>query len=251
MHIVYQLLSDHPALSVLQAALTIWMLIDAFRRPVEGYWPWVILFFQPLGAWIYFFLVKVRDFRTPQGFTLWQGGPSLKELRYRAESTPTLANHLALAQRLIQRQGYDEAVPHLQVAHKIEPDHGQVLYSLALCHARAERPADAVPLLQRLLAKDPRWSNYAASYLMIETRREMDDHAGAVAGCRELARLAPTLQHQCLLAETLLDAGQPKEARDVLDRSLRDHQFASGQVRWRNRRWARQARRLLRDIPAG
>ena len=35
-------------LYVAQAALTIWMLIDANRRGVEFYWFWLILAFQPL-----------------------------------------------------------------------------------------------------------------------------------------------------------------------------------------------------------
>jgi hypothetical protein len=250
MESIYEALHHHPVLSVVQVVLTVWMLIDAYRRSADAIWFWVILLFQPLGAWIYLFAVKVKDFRTPQGLALWQGGPSLTELRYRADNVPTLANHLALARRLIQRREYDEAVPHLESAVKIEPEHGEVLYCLARCHVESGRPAEAVPLLERLLDKDPRWSNYVALELLIETRRQLGDRDGAVASCRELVRLAPTLRHQCLLAETLREAGQDAEARGVLDRALRENDFANGQVRWRNRRWARQARRLLREIDA-
>jgi hypothetical protein len=226
------------------------MVVDAYRRSADGFWLWVILLFQPLGAWIYFFAIKLRDFHAQQGLTLWQRGPSLTELRYRADNVSTLANHLALAQRLIQRREYEPAVPHLDAALKIEPEHGQVLYCLAQCHAHLGRLSEAVALLERQLAKDPRWSNYIAWHLLISTRRELGDRVGAVAGCRELVRLAPVLRSQCLLAETLLEAGHPVEARAILERALRDNDFAAGQVRWRNRRWARQARRLLRGISA-
>jgi hypothetical protein len=248
MQTVYEILHGHPVLSLAQAALTVWMLVDAYRRPADGFWLLVIFLFQPLGPWVYFFAVKARDFRGPRGWSLPARGPSLAELRYRAGNVPTLANHLALAQRLIQRQEYDEAVGHLEAGLKIEPDHGQLLYSLALCHARRGQPEGAVPLLQRLLDRDPRWSNYVAWHLLIEARTELEDYPGAVADCRELVRLAPTLEHQCLLAEHLLDGRQDREAREVLDRSLQDHTFAPGPIRWRNRRWARRARRLLRSI---
>src|SRR5690348_17159732 len=103
MHIIYDFFWEYPYLWVPQTILTLWLLVDAYRRGAEGFWLWVILLFQPLGAWVYFFAVKLGDFRgLPRG-PLFRGGPSLAELRYRAEHIPTLANHLALAQRLIER----------------------------------------------------------------------------------------------------------------------------------------------------
>src|SRR5262245_27532049 len=99
------------------------MLIDAYHRSVEAFWFWVILLFQPIGAWVYFFAVKFQGWRDRPGVSLpfFQGGPSLKELRYRAQQSPTLANHLALAQRLIARREHAEAEPHLEAALKVEP----------------------------------------------------------------------------------------------------------------------------------
>jgi tetratricopeptide (TPR) repeat protein len=165
-------------------------------------------------------------------------------VRYKAEHIPTLANRLALAERLVEKKGFDEAIPPLETALKTEPDHGQILYLLALCHARLGRPAGALPLLEKLLARDPRWSNYVAWHLLIETHGAKGDGAGALKACRELLRLAPTLEHHCLLAEHLIQEGQADEARGLLDRSLRDHSFAPGAIRRRNRRWAGEARRL-------
>ena len=55
-------LADHPAYSVLamlQGAFTIWMLVDTRQRGQDHIWFWVILWFQPLGPWAYFFAVKL------------------------------------------------------------------------------------------------------------------------------------------------------------------------------------------------
>src|SRR5437879_5359576 len=84
----------------LQIALSIWMLVDANRRGVDYYWFWIILAFQPFGAWAYFFAYKMRDFRGGSGSlgSLFQRRASLAELRYQAEHSPTMANHLALAE---------------------------------------------------------------------------------------------------------------------------------------------------------
>jgi hypothetical protein len=255
MGILYEMFGDYAHFAVLaQAALTIWLLIDHSRRGGETFWFWIILFFQPLGAWAYFFAVKLPTMRGVAGFqgggklaALFQPRASLEELRYKAEHIPTLANRLALAQRLIEKQRFDEAVPYLETSLKTEPDHGQILYLLALCHARLGRPDQALPLLEKLLAREPRWSNYIGWYLLIETRDAKGDTAGALEACRELVRLAPILHHHCLLADHLLQQGQTDEAMGLLDRSLRDHNFAPGPIRRRNRRWASEARRLQKS----
>src|SRR5262245_7602787 len=99
---------DWSPLYLAQAALTLWMLIDSNRPGVEYFWFWVILFFQPLGPWAYFFVYKVRDFfprrgtRSSPGWlaNLFTRRPSLEELRYRAEQSPTTVSRLELAQRL-------------------------------------------------------------------------------------------------------------------------------------------------------
>src|SRR5215475_10417643 len=101
----------YPPLALAQAAFMIWMLVDAQRRQAESFWFWVILFVPVVGAWAYFFSVKAPTMQG-QGFslaTLFQRRASLEELRYRAEQTPTLANHLALAERLIERGEHGEA----------------------------------------------------------------------------------------------------------------------------------------------
>src|SRR3954447_24282 len=107
MEMVQELFVRYPFLSAVQTAFMIWMLVDAYRRHAESFWFWVILFLPGLGAWVYFFAIKIHDFHRGEagGFSLgalFQRPPSLEELRYRAEQMPTLVNHLTLAQRLIE-----------------------------------------------------------------------------------------------------------------------------------------------------
>jgi hypothetical protein len=239
------------ALYLLQAAFTVWMLVDAFRRG-EGYWPWVILFVPVLGPWGYFFAVLLPRWTGGRGWALpaFRRRPPLDELRYRTEQSPTLANHLDLAERLIERGEHAGAVPHLDEVLAREPDHCRALFLLAKCHAAQGQLDKALPSVEKIISRERYWSNYAAWYALVEWRGEAGDARGAADACRELARLSPTLRHQCLLAERLRDAGQPDEARRVLDVALRDHQYAPGNIRWRNWRWASQARRLLRQIDA-
>jgi hypothetical protein len=254
MDTIYEIFYLYPILSLLQTAFMIWMLVDAYRRGAEWFWFWIVLFLPGVGAWVYFFAVKLPsgDFRNFNAGGLVRRGPPLDHLRYLAEQTPTLTNHLNLAQRLIEIRNFAEAVPHLESVLKSEPDHGMALYNLAACHHELGRPAEAIAVLEKLLRRDNRWGNYAGWRLLIDAQGEAGDGTGALQSCRELARLSPTLQNQCLLAGRLLDQNQTIEARMLLERALRDHDYAPGHVRRRNGRWVAEARRLFKQVdPAG
>jgi hypothetical protein len=241
---------EMPYLLVPQLALTIWMLVDANKRGVEFYWYWIILVFQPLGAWAYFFIYKLQDFRGGQGWVgnLFQRRASLEELRYRVERAPTVANHLDYGERLIEKGTFAEAIPHLEAVLKHEPEHGQALFALARCHRAQGHPQQALPLLEKVVARHPAWGNYQAWHALIEARQEAGDQEGAVKSCRELARIAPTLEHKCLFAEYLASAGENREARKVLEQGLDDYEYLAGPYRRRNRRWASKAKQLLKQI---
>lgn len=250
MQFFYEFLFAYPMLSLLQGGFTLWMFVDASRRQVESFWLWVILLFQPLGAWAYFFTYKAREFSGLKGFPWWQRRESLAELRYQAEQRPTLASHLALAERLIEHHEHAQAVPYLEAAMAREPDHCLVLYHLASCFTELEQADKALPLLQKIVARDRCWSDYKAWRLLIRARDQVGDGPGSLEACRELAKLSPTLEHRCILADHLLAQGQHQEAQGLLERALQDHYFAPVPVRRRNRAWAREARRLQKRVPS-
>ena len=238
------------ALWLAQVGFTIWMLVDVYRRGVDTLWFWVILFVPVAGPWVYFFAVKMGDWRRWHDLLTWKRRPSLSELRYRADHMPTLASRLALAERLVEQHAYDEAVPYLTAVLKQEPDLCTAMYALAVCHAEQGQAQDAVPLLRKVIAREPIWSNYAAWYRLIAVQ---DDHVGgdqSLVTCRELVKQSPTLRHRCLLAEHMLDQGLKDEARKFLEHALEEYRYAPGYIRRRNWLWARRGRQLLKQIPS-
>jgi hypothetical protein len=229
-------------------AFTAWMLIDAYRRQVDHTWFYIVLFFPVAGPLAYFFTVKLTDWPGIRVGPFGSGQASLDELRYRAEQTPTLTSHLELAEGLMERGHHDEAIPHLEAAQRWEPEHSQVLYNLAVCYTEQGHPEKASPLLDQIIARDRAWSDYAAWRLLATAKAQAGDSAAALATCRALERLAPTLENRCLLVERLLAEGMADEARLLLEESLEAHRYAPMAIRRRNRRWAGHARRLRKRI---
>jgi hypothetical protein len=249
MGILHNLLQAYPYVALAALGLTVWALVDLSTRQVQPYWVWVILLLPGVGA-VAYLLAVVRPNLRGLGSSWFTRRASLDDLRYRAEQSPTLVNHLALAERLIEGKDFAGALGPLEEARKREPDHCRVLYALAFCHLQEGRPAEAVPLLERLTRREPRWSHDTGWHLLIEAQEQAGDRAAAVASCRELLKLSPTLPHHCLLADHLLQAGQTDEAQEVLHRALLDHEHAPGPIRRRDRRAAGEARRLLRQATA-
>jgi hypothetical protein len=236
-------------LSLLQLAFTIWMLVDAYKRRVEYFWYWVIFIFQPVGAWVYFFAVKFHTFRLTktQGYSSEERSLSLEVLRSRVNRAPTVANRFALADRLMEKGAYAEAIPLLEAVLAIEPNYCAVLHALAECLLATSAAEKAVAPLEKLLNRDPRWEHYRAWRTLAEVHVARGQPADALAACHELDKRMPTLENKCLLARHLLENGKPSEAANILNAGLEDHGYAPWKARWRNWHWARAARRLLEE----
>jgi hypothetical protein len=232
-----------------QTGFTIAMLIHVYRSGAEPFWYFIILFLQPVGAWAYFIIVFGRGFRLGGAATgpVWQKRLSLEELRYHAERMPTVNNRLALAQGLMAKSRHREAIPILEGVLAADQIHCQAMHDLALCHLACGAPEQAVAMLQRLLQRDYRWAYYKAWRTLIDAQGACKKPEEALKACRELAKMVPTLENKCLLAEHLLDNDLKPEAIEVLDQALEDHAYAPLGKRLKNWRWARQAHRLLRE----
>ena len=242
-----EFLFENHYLLVAQSIFTICMLADAYRRRVEWFWYLLILAAQPIGAWAYFAIVVLGSMRNPlrsrRDWT-WKRRASLAELRYRAERSPTVVNHFTLAEFLMEKRQFDAALPHLRAAIDLDPEYCPAQYALAVCHHQRGESAAAVQPLEKIIARDRKWSNYRAWRLLIEVRTSQEDSAGALAACRELTKMMPTFQYKCRLAELLVTNGHNEEAAKLMEQSLEDYRFEPFGVRLRDRRWAKQAHQL-------
>ena len=237
-----------------QMAFTVAMLIHVYRSGSEQYWFLIVLIFQPIGAWVYFFAVllpKVSFGRTNPGDPWWQKKLSLEELRYRAERTPTVANRMALAERLIDKNKHADAIPLLEEVVAADPILCQAMYDLAVCHFACKEPKLAIAFLKKLHARDYRWSNYRGWPTLIDAHVACDEPVEALNACRELTKMVPTLEHKCLLAEHLIENKLHAEAVELLDHALEDHSYTPWGKRWKNWNWARQAQKLLTEAEKG
>ena len=132
-----------------------------------------------------------------------------------------------LGRGLMRSSRGPEATAVWQKAIALEPDHGEALEQLVAVLTSQNRLIEASGLAERL-ARLPGFE-LGGELSLASLRAELGDPAGAAALLHQAlarpqaARLdaASTAQYRKLLARTLLEAGQPAQARGVLDEVLK------------------------------
>jgi hypothetical protein len=224
------------------------MLVDAARRRSDYYWYLVIFF--PMGAWVYFFVVKIHEpemawlknrisFRRP---------PSVKELRYHLRTAPSFANRVALANALSEQGEHAEAKDLFAQAVKNRPNAPEALHGLGLCELRGGETEAAIEHLAQAVDRDFSFRDYRAALDLAEAF-EREGHAEeALDVLSRVVRASPRLRHEVALARLRLSLGDVAGAREGLEHALEDFEHAPRFVKRRDRPSLRDARDLLRAI---
>ena len=234
----------------LQSVFSVWMMVDAVQRGSARYWYPVL--FLPFGPFVYFFMVKIHDpeFRVfHRVFAAWtRPKVTLETLRYRATETPSLANKLALAQGLFDAALYAEAAGAFEAVRAQDGDNKDALYGLALCRLEAKNYPIAIDLLTEIIDLKPSYREYAAWPRLAYALQHAERHDDVLTLLDELVRTAPRLGHRVVYARYLRDAQRTDQARDQLERALREHEHAPRHQQRQDAAAARNARELLGQL---
>lgn len=115
-----------------------------------------------------------------------------------------------------------QALPHLQRANALKPDHPETLNSLASVLNRLGRPAEARPLLERALQLQPRFAA-AQNTLGVSLMALGQADAGLAAFRRALELNSGLTLARINLGWALANSGRPAEALVALDQARREH----------------------------
>lgn len=237
-------------IGMLMLALKAWMLHDAYRRRVDGFWYFVIVG-VPGGSLIYFVAVRAQDSDArailAKVGSLFRGPPRLEDLQAVFEDSPSHHNRLQLAQALFDHRHTAEARVHFDAMRDDDPD---VLLGRGLCALELGDHEGALPPLQTLVDLKPGHREFAAFPVLARALWGSDRTDQCLELLRRFARREPLLPHVVLLARYLDKAGDGDQARAELQSALKQHDRAPRHVRKQYGHWAGKARNLLRELEA-
>ena len=230
-------------------AFKIWMLVDAIRRREPYYWL-LIIFFIPFGSVIYFFMVKIGDYRLAEFAASFRSPPSVDALRTAYRRTPSLVHRIELADGLVAAQQYAEAADLFTEALAQEPDNPDALFGFAEARLGLGDHAPAIEALSRLLESHRGFRNYRAWPLLAHALWDDGQQERCLTLVRRLFEISPRLNHAVLVAHYLMLAGETAEAHALLTTALDDHRDSPRYVRRGTFRVAREASRMRKECEA-
>jgi hypothetical protein len=227
----------------LETAFMIWMLVDCFRR--RAGFGWYVICFVPLGAWVYFFAVKIDDYDLRWVRRLFVRPPSIDALRYAARETPSFANRIRLAEALLESGQLEEAATLFESALRSDKKDRAALHGLGQCRLALGDADGAIDVLAELVDQDASFRDNQAA-LDFAAALEKGGHAeDAVEVLRSVVRRNSAMAHRVSLAKALVELGRTDEARETLTRGLEGIRHAPRYIRRRDGRAAREARAIL------
>jgi tetratricopeptide (TPR) repeat protein len=245
---------------MLSTAFSLWMLVDAVQRGLGAKWGWIIMI--PFGEFAYFFAVKIHDFspgnagpaRLVQsgggsGFSLFKPAPpTIAQLRYRFEQSPSLDNRMSLAAGLYDAGDYAEAAEQLAEIVRADDTDEDAHYGLARCHLASDKHSEAEAELREVLRLKPSYADHLVWRELCELLEGQDRNDEAVDLLRELKRISPRLEHCLALGQRLFEQGQYREASQQLEEALLDYDHAPAHIQREARSHAQAARQLLGQV---
>ena len=228
----------------------VWMVFDAVRRKAPLYWLVVIVLFAPLGTFVYFAVVKLRQWNPPGVLKRAPDGPGIEALRQQLDETPSVANKLALADALEARDECNLSAPLYEDVLRGDPDNRQALHGLGRSEMGRGRFNAAAEHLDRLLRLDNAYRDYAAALDYADALWHNDQRADTIEVMEGLARVSTRINHRVALAHYLTEYGDVARAREVLADGLSSYETSPDFVKKRDQTWAQRAEKMLKGLPA-
>jgi hypothetical protein len=245
-------------LGILDIAIAIFFAVHALRTGRPMYWIMILIIAPFIGSLIYFFaeyLPGVRNSTVARKSArvvkaIVDPNRELREARLAFDRTPTVDNRSRLAEALLARGDYDEAIEQFQACAS-GPYAKDVKFRRGLARAQllAGRHAAAAATLESLLADSPRDAGSDAALWLAQALTQVDE-TRALAAFDHASHVHNTTETQAAYGLYLASLGRDAQARPLLEGVLHNARVGTPSSRELNREAIDQARAALKVVEA-
>jgi tetratricopeptide (TPR) repeat protein len=231
-------------------AFQVWMFVDAVRRE-EWFWAVFIFIGFGLSAILYYFFVYRAVPSATHGFEL-PGAHSrrrIKELQAQIHHLDKAHHHSQLGDIYFQQGRLDQAGACYRAALERDPRDIDTRAHLGQCLLRQKRAAEARPLLEGVIAENPKHDYGYTMMALAETLAALGETDSALQMWRQVTAEHSYARAKVQLAGLYLAKNQPDLARTELKDVVADDVHAPAFQRKRDRVWVWRAKSLMRKLP--
>jgi hypothetical protein len=226
-------------------------IIHFIRRRPDTYWLWIILFGGGLGAIVYIFVEVLPDFGLlRQSFKVFPRRRRIRDLEAIILDNPSAGNYEELADLYLDEGKYGRARECYDRAISSRTDSPDPFYRRGLAAIEMGDFAAAVPDLERVTAKDPKYDFYRAAGLLAHAYAQTGQAENANALFQKTTQISTLSETYLNYANFLAAQGRHAEAREWTQRILAKKPTLPGYLKRRERPWFRKAKGLLKTLPA-
>lgn len=231
------------------AVFQIWMFVDALRRR-EWLWAVFIFIFPLLNAVLYFFLVYRASVPVTRGFELpgAHDRRRIKELQAQIHHLDKAHHYSQLGDIYFQQGKLEKAEACYRAALQRDPQDIDTRAHFGQCLLRQKRATEARPLLEGVVAENPKHDYGYTMMALAETLTELGETDAALKIWQQVTAEHSYARAKVQLAELYLVKNQPDLARTELNDVLGDDVHAPAFQRKRDRIWIWRAKSLMRRL---
>ena len=233
---------------LIMGVFQLWMLIDAVRRRE---WMWVVamLVFPGFSTFFYFFYI-FRGSPSTRGFELpgAHDRRRIKELQAQIYHLDKAHHHLQLGDIYFQQGKLPKAEASYRASLERDAEDIDPRAHLGQCLLRQKRAAEARPLLEGVIAENPKHDYGYTMMALAETLTAVGETDAALNLWKQVTENHSYPRAKVQLAEIYLARNQAELARTQLHDVVADDAHAPTYQRRRDRVWVRRARGLLRKL---
>jgi hypothetical protein len=233
-------------ISIIIFIFQIWMFIDAIRKRE---WVWAIFIFVGwfITALLYYLYVYRGAPSATQGFELpgAHDRRRIKQLQAQIHHLDKAHHYSELGDIYFQQGKLQKAEACYRSAMERDPDDIDTRAHFGQCLLRAKRPAEARPLLEGVVAENPKHDYGYSQMALAETLMALGETDGALKIWQHVTENHSYPRAKVQLAEIYIARGQNDLARAELRDVISDDVHAPTFQRRRDRVWIRRANGLM------
>jgi len=230
-------------------AFQVWMFVDAVRRQ-EWFWAVFIFIGFGLSAVLYYFFVYRAVPSATSGFEL-PGAHSrrrIKELQAQIHHLDKAHHHSQLGDIYFQQGKLEKAEVCYHAALERDSEDIDTRAHLGQCLLRQKRAAEARPLLEGVIAENPKHDYGYTMMALAETLAALGETNSALKMWQQVTAEHSYARAKVQLAGLYLAKNQPELARTELKDVVADDAHAPAFQRKRDRVWVWRAKSLMRKL---